>query len=74
MPRKTPRLTRERLSFPDRSALERAAGQLLDDPVVESCSIDMPNLLVEVGLAAHAVRRQQDVSDWRRRYRASGAR
>jgi len=74
MPRKPSRLTRERLSFHDRHALERAAGRLLADPVVESCSIDMPNLLVEVGLAAHVVRRQQDVSDWRRRYRSDGSR
>ena len=71
MPRKSPRLTRERLTFPDRNALERAAGRLLADPVVESCSIDLPNLLVEVGLAAHMVQRQQQVSDWRRRYRAA---
>jgi hypothetical protein len=72
-PRRRPLSRRQRLDFPDRGSLERAAGRLLDDPLVESCSVDVPQLLVEVGLVAHAVRSQQDVSDWRRRYvRARG--
>ncbi len=71
MSRHTPRLRRQLLRYPDQASLARAAENLLDDPMVESCSVDVPQLLVEVGLAAHAVRRQQDVSDWRRRHRRS---
>lgn len=59
---------RQRLDFPDRRSLEHAAGRLLDDPLVDHCCVNVPLLLVEVGLAAHAVRTQQAVSDWRRRY------
>jgi hypothetical protein len=70
-PRRRSLPRRQRLDFPDRSSLEHAAGRLLDDPLVESCSVNVPQLLVEVGLAARAVRTQQDVSDWRRRYLAS---
>lgn len=32
--------------------------------------MNVPDLLVEVGLAAHAVRTQQDVSNWYRRYKS----
>lgn len=71
MPRRKRSLSRrQRLDFTDRRSLERAAGRLFDDPLVESCSVNVPDLLVEVGLAAHAVRTQQDVSNWYRRYKS----
>jgi hypothetical protein len=73
-PRRRPLSRRQRLDFPDRGSLERATSRLLDDPLVESCSVNVPRLLVEVGLAEHAVRTQQDVSDWRRRYLRSRGR
>ncbi len=72
--KKTPLSRRQRLDFPDRRSLEHATGRLLDDPVVENCSVNVPRLLVEVGLAAHAVRTQREVSDWCRRYQTIGRR
>jgi len=71
MSRRSPRppaYTRQRIAFRSRRALHEAAARLLDDPLVESCALDVPNLLVEVGLAAYAVRRQQAAADWRRRF------
>lgn len=67
----TPRPTRQRLCFDDRAALQRAAGRVLDDPGVESCTIDLPNLVLEVGLANHVVQKQQALADWRRRMERS---
>jgi len=71
MSRRSPRppgAARQRIAFRNRSALHAAASRLFDDPLVESCAVDVPNLLVEVGLAAHVVARQQAVADWRRRF------
>jgi hypothetical protein len=51
-----------------RVALETAASRALQDPSVESCTIDVPNLVVEVALASHVVGRQQAVADWRQRF------
>jgi len=43
-----PRSLRERLRFPSRDALQDAAARLLEDPGVESCTIDVPNLRLEI--------------------------
>jgi hypothetical protein len=63
-----PNSPRQRLRLASRSALESAASRALQDPAVESCTIDVPNLVVEVALASHVVGRQQAVADWRRRF------
>jgi len=55
-PSKSPR---ERLRFPSRHALQDAAARLLEDPGIESCTIDVPNLFVEIARSerSRAVRR-----------------
>jgi len=57
---------RERLRFASRHALEDAAARLLEDPRIESCSIDVPNLVVEIARAGPVVARQQAAADRRR--------
>jgi len=59
--------SRERLRFASRHALQDAAARLLEDPRVESCSIDVPNLVVEIARAGRGVARPQAVADGRRR-------
>jgi hypothetical protein len=74
MARRPPAPTaRHRIAFRDRRSLHAAAARLLDDPLVESCSFDVDELVVEVALAACAVEREQLAADWRRRVaRATG--
>ncbi len=62
---------RLRIAFEYRAALFEAAGRLLEDPLVESCSIDVPNLVVEVGLTSRVVQQQQQAADWLGRFRRS---
>jgi len=63
----TSRGSRERLRFASRHALQDAAARLLEDPRIETCSIDVPNLVVEIARAGRVVARQRAVADWRRR-------
>lgn len=36
---------------------------------MENCCVDVPNLVLEVGLAARVVERQQDAADWLQKFR-----
>lgn len=64
-------MPRHRFHFASCQDLAETTGRLMGDPFVESCDVDVPNLVVEVGLTNTVVCRERDAGDWLRRFRRS---